>query len=82
MTARFTCAPGLDSQTFSFKHDIEPLVDIGVWLLGVLAHYPYPDQIVRFARRWWPLVDDPPCVLRVFGNAEPAETTAPRAAKA
>lgn len=80
-TARFTSAPWLDGHAFPLDQDIKPRVDIRLWLLSVLAHHPYPDQIGWFARRRWPLINDPSRVRRVLGNAKPAEVRTSRTAE-
>lgn len=74
-------APGLDDQASVLDQDIEPQINIRLRLLGVLTHHPDPDQVVRLARCGWPLVHDPPRVLRVLGDAKPAEALASRPAK-
>jgi len=79
--ARFGGAPWLEDHPSPREQDVKPPVDIRGWLLSVLAHRPNPDQIVWFTRRRWPLIDDPPRVRRVLGNAKPAETRTFRTAE-
>lgn len=80
--ARFARAPRLHRGASSLQQHVEPQVDIGLWLLRVLTHHPHPDEIVWPARLRRPLIDDPPGVLRVLRDGEPAEGTASYSAKA